>query len=66
MLTLKHDKSYKLFPPAVFPDSSDSVQENKAFLYNPVIMPTMTSEKKNHPHNQKYVTQSQWNSIGPL
>lgn len=36
----------------------DSVKENEAFLYNPVIMPTMTSANNNQPHNQKYVTQS--------
>lgn len=36
----------------------DSVKENEAFLYNPAIMPTMTSANNNQPHNQKYVTQS--------
>lgn len=30
-------------------------KENESFLYNPVIVPAMTSENKNHPHNQKYV-----------
>lgn len=33
----------------------DSLKENKAFLYNSVIMPTMTSPHNNRPHNQRYV-----------
>ena len=44
----------------------DAVKENEAFLYNPAIMPTMTSPNNNQPHNQKNVTQSHKNSRGPL
>lgn len=44
----------------------DTVKENEAFFYNPVIMPTMTSPNNNQPHNQKNVTQSHKNSRGLL
>lgn len=33
-------------------------RKDEAFLYNPVIMPTMTSADNNQPHNHKYVTHS--------
>lgn len=31
-------------------------KENVEVLHNPATMPTVTSQKKNQPHNQKYVT----------
>ena len=33
-------------------------RKDEAFLYNPAIMPTMTSADNNQPHNHKYVTHS--------
>lgn len=35
-------------------------------LHNPATMPTVTSENKNQPHNQKYVTLSRKNSTGAI
>lgn len=38
--------------------ASRLLKENEEFLYNHVIVPAVTSENKNRPHNQKYVTRT--------